>query len=63
MTNLMPERRAIYRINLGTRVLEEVVDLDRFPAAEFEWFGITPNGTPLSLRGVSVQNIYSIPVP
>jgi hypothetical protein len=41
-----PGYRAIYRVHVLTGQLEKIADLDRFPFATFEWFGITPNGEP-----------------
>jgi hypothetical protein len=55
--------RAIYRVHVRTRKLEMIADLDRFPISNFEWFGIMPDGTPIGLRGILIQNVYAIRVP
>jgi Tol biopolymer transport system component/DNA-binding winged helix-turn-helix (wHTH) protein len=57
-----PFDRALYRIEAATGQLEKITDLDWFPFATFEWFGITPDGVPLGLSGKRVQQIYALPV-
>jgi Tol biopolymer transport system component len=58
-----PFQRALYRVDPATRRLEKMLDLDHFSGTSVEWFGITPDGTPLGLAGEAIENIYAIAVP
>jgi dipeptidyl aminopeptidase/acylaminoacyl peptidase len=54
---------ALYRVRVASGAVKKIADLDHFPSTDFEWFGITPDGTPLGLAGFLLENIYAIPVP
>jgi DNA-binding winged helix-turn-helix (wHTH) protein len=54
---------AIYRVDVRRHRAEIVANLDDFPIAKFAWFGITPDGTPLGMRGISIRELYSVALP
>jgi len=57
------EKPAYYRIGLGQRRPELVVqlsDLKRYRGVPSIWSGITPDGSPLFLRDVSTDEIYAL---
>lgn len=51
----------MYRLDMRSRRAQIVADLDDFLIFEFAWFGITPTGTPLGMRGFSIRELYSVP--
>ncbi|HLK69401.1 MAG TPA: hypothetical protein VKU19_38485 [Bryobacteraceae bacterium] len=52
--------RAYYRTSLPSNKLERILDLSSFEAAEDEWFGVTPDGTPLAVKSSQVTEIYAL---
>ncbi len=57
-----PENPALLRIRISDRKLEQVVDLKGFMATGFWgfWLGLDPEDSPLMLRDVGTQDVYSL---
>jgi Tol biopolymer transport system component len=53
----------IQRIDIQTKALTPVVDLDGLESCDTAWYGLTPDGSPLRLRCIRTQDIYAITVP
>ncbi len=56
-------QRGLYRVDVRPPRITLVTDLDDFQMPSFGWFGVTPDGVPLGLRGVSSRELYAIPYP
>jgi hypothetical protein len=57
--------RVLWRVDIKRMLPERVVGLPQepgLPQALNEWYGITPEGTPLALQAVRLQEVYAIPV-
>jgi hypothetical protein len=57
-----PEDPAVLRVRISDRKVEEVVDLKRLPTTGY-WgvsFTLTPDDSPLLLRNLGTQDIYSL---
>lgn len=53
--------RAIYRMSVHKMKLERVVNLGNLqPPTAFQWYGITPEGSPLALRGLQITELYAL---
>ncbi len=55
--------KALYRISVSGGPPQLRVNLENFTGVPDEWFGLAPDGSLLGLRGVRMQEIYSIAVP
>lgn len=54
------QRASLCLLNIKTGVVEDVADLRTFTETDIPWYGVTPNGAPLALRGVKSEEVYSI---
>jgi Tol biopolymer transport system component/DNA-binding winged helix-turn-helix (wHTH) protein len=54
------QTNALFRINLVTRRLEQLADLKDFFTQGESWFGVSPDGALLGLRGVVSEDIWSL---
>jgi hypothetical protein len=50
----------LFRVSVPEGKLDQVVDLADCVAAPEDWYGITPKGDLLALRGVLSQDIYTL---
>ncbi|HTX39298.1 MAG TPA: hypothetical protein VME43_29975, partial [Bryobacteraceae bacterium] len=50
----------LLRVDAFTGRAEKLADLHNFPYTSEQWFGIAPDGSPLALLSVQVQEIYSV---
>ena len=57
-----PENAAVFRIRISDRKLEQIVDLKDFTPAGYwgAWLGLNPDDSPLMLRDVGTQDVYSL---
>jgi eukaryotic-like serine/threonine-protein kinase len=57
-----PEKAAVLRVRISDRKLEQIVDLKDFiPTGYFNvWLSLTPDDSPLMLREVGTQDVYSL---
>jgi Tol biopolymer transport system component len=53
---------SIYRLDLGNDTVHKLLSLDGFEETDIPWYGVTPEGAPLALRAVRVEEIFSLPV-
>ena len=51
---------AIYRLNIHRKTVERVAGLNDFSWPRFRWTGVGPNGSPLALRAVGIQELYML---
>lgn len=67
-TNFAPRDRrhhglplaGMYKVDLGTRRVVLVADLDGYPPNDQSWFGVTPEGVPLQTWTDVTQEVYLI---
>jgi Tol biopolymer transport system component len=52
--------RQLVRVDVLNRRMEKIVDVHDFPFTHEQWFGLTPDGSLLGLRGALGQEIYSL---
>jgi hypothetical protein len=40
--------------------IDQIADLTNFEPAPENWYGVTPDGTPLAFQAVTVQEIFAL---
>jgi dipeptidyl aminopeptidase/acylaminoacyl peptidase len=51
----------MYRVRVANKRVEPLVSIKGFPLPE-DWIGVAPDGSPLLIRGTSIQEIYTLDV-
>jgi len=51
-----------YRVRVGDRKLERLASLKHLRLAPVWWTGLSPDGSPLILRDVGIEEIYALDV-
>ncbi len=54
------QTRDLVKVDIFTGSVEKLIDVQGFPFAREQWFGIAPDGSPLALRAANAQEIYAI---
>jgi hypothetical protein len=52
--------KGLFRVSVPQGRLERLADLSKFEAAPENWYGVTPEGTPLAFHAVNVQEIFAL---
>ncbi len=60
LTNSGANRRELLSVDALSGSVEKVADIRNFPDTAEQWFGVAPDGSPLALRSVRVQEIYAL---
>jgi Tol biopolymer transport system component len=55
-----PER-GLYRVQIVSKRVEPLASLKDFPQGD-DWIGVTPDGSPLIMKGTHIQEIYALDV-
>jgi len=50
----------LYRIHVPGAEVEQLVSPELMPSMEYLWSGVAPDGSPLLLRSIMIQEIYEI---
>jgi Tol biopolymer transport system component len=60
MRRLEAQRLQVLRVAVDDGRVEVLADIENFPFTTEHWFGVAPDGSPIGLRGVLMQEIYAI---
>jgi len=52
--------KGLFRVSVPKGRLERIADMTGFDAAPENWYGVTPEGTPLAFHAVMVQEIFAL---
>jgi Tol biopolymer transport system component len=55
-------RRSLYRLVVANSAIEPVVDITTFDGGTDSWFGISPDGSPIAHRDLTVEEIFKLKV-
>jgi len=53
-------KKGLFRVSVPRGKLEQIADLTNFEPAPENWYGVTPDGTPLAFQAVNVQEIFAL---
>lgn len=56
----LPQGKAMYRVHFDGARVERIAELAGFTSPPDRWFGVTPNGTIIGARSVTVSDIYAL---
>ena len=51
---------SLFRVSVRSGRAERVVSLADAASPNENWYGVTPDGTPLALRNVAFQEVYAL---
>ncbi|MGI8741265.1 MAG: hypothetical protein ACR2NN_01595 [Bryobacteraceae bacterium] len=54
------QRLQLLQVSVPKGHVTRIADVEDFPRTSEQWFGLAPDGSALGLRGIRVQEIYSI---
>ena len=53
-------RAWLFRLGVPEGTLERLVKLDGFPGSPENWYGVSPDGSPLGFRGVFTDEVFAL---
>ena len=53
-------KKGLFRVSVPRGKLEQIADPTNFEPAPENWYGVTPDGTPLAFQAVNVQEIFAL---
>jgi hypothetical protein len=52
--------KGLFHVSVANGMLVRIADLSDFDTGAENWYGVAPDGTPLALQGIVVQEIFAL---